>query len=125
MVPCNLRRHADALCILAKAQPKVVRQLIAGADKDLIDTLSECAANVLDGNMPLDPQHKRRLAKHADALRGLRRRQASQRAKKALLMEGGFVGLLAGTVAPLLLKAIPSIVSGVGSLIARRKRRRR
>ena len=125
VIPCNLRRHAEALCILAKAQPKVVKQLVAGADRDLIETLSECAANVLSGNMPLDPQHKRRLAKHADALRALRRRQTGQRTKKALLMKGGFVGLLAGTVAPMLMKVLPSIVGGVAGLIRRRRQQRR
>ena len=124
MLPMNLRRHAESICILAKAQPRVVRQLIAGADKDLIKALSECAANVLSGNLIIHPHLKGRLAKHADRLRALRRRNASHRGKKALLMQGGFVGLLASTVAPLLFKAIPSVISGIGSLIRRRKRRR-
>ena len=125
VIPCNLRRHTDAICILAKAQPRVVKQLGAGADKDLINTLSECAANILNGNMILQPHQKQRLSRHADALRALRRGTVSQRGKKALLMDGGFVGLLASTVAPLLFKAVPSIVSGVGSLVRRLKRRRR
>ena len=49
VIPCNLRRHADAICILAKVQLSVVKQMVAGADKDLINTLSECAANILNG----------------------------------------------------------------------------
>ena len=60
VIPCNFRRHADAICILAKAQPKVVKQLVAGADKDLISTLLECAANILNGNMILQPSQKAR-----------------------------------------------------------------
>ena len=120
VLPVNLRRHADSICILAKAQPRVVKQLIAGADKDLIQTLSECADNVLNGNLMLDPILKRRLARHADDLRSLRRRNTSQRSKKALLMKGGFVGLLAGTVTPLLLRAIPSLIGG---LLSRKRRR--
>ena len=123
VIPCNLRRHADAICILAKAQPRVIKQLVAGADKDLINTLSECAANILNGNMILQPHQKQRLSRHADALRALRRWTVSQRGKKALLVDGGFAGLLASTVALLLFKAVPSIVSGVGSLVRRLKRR--
>ena len=37
--------------------------------------------------------------------------------KNALLMDGNFVGLLTSTVAPLLTKALPSVVGGVGSLV--------
>ena len=117
MIPCDLRRHADAICILAKAQLKVVKQLVAGADKDLINTLSEWAANIHTGNMILQPPQKQRLSKHADALRALRWQTVSQCTKKALLMDGGFVDLLAGIVALLLMKALPSIVGSVGSLV--------
>ena len=121
--PCNLRKHADAICILAKAQLRVVKQLVAGADKDLINTLSECAANILNGNMILQPHQKQRLSRHADTLRAFRRWTVSQRGKKTLLMDGDFAGLLTSTVALLLFKALPSIVSGVGSLVRRLKRR--
>ena len=105
-----------------QAQLRVVKQLVAGADKDLINTLSECTANILNGNMILQPHQKQRLSRHADALRAHRRQTVSQRSKKALLMDGGFAGLLASTVALLLFKAVPSIVSGVGSLVRRLKR---
>ena len=77
VIPCNLRRLADTICILAKAQPRVVKQLVAGADKDLINTLSECATNILNGNMILQPHQKQRLSRHADALRALRWRTVS------------------------------------------------
>ena len=38
MIPCNLCRNMHPICILAKAQPKVVRQLISCTYKDLIQT---------------------------------------------------------------------------------------
>ena len=103
----------------------VFKQLVAGANKDLINTLSECAANTLNGNMILQPHQKQRLSRHVDILRAPRRWTVSQRGKKALLMDRGFAGLLAGTVAPLLFKALPSIVGGVGSLVRQLKRCRR
>ena len=83
----HLDKQADAICILAKAQPGVIKQLVAGADKDLINTLSECAANILNGNMILQPHQKQRLSRHADALRALRRQTVSQHGKNALLMD--------------------------------------
>ena len=80
--PSN-KRHMDAICILAKAQSKVVKQLVAGANKDLINTLSECAASILNGNMILLPPQKQRLSRHEDALRALGWQTVSQCAKKA------------------------------------------
>ena len=68
MIPCNLHRHADAICILAKVQPKVFKQLVASAEKDLINTLLECASNIFNGNMILQPPQKHHLSSHADAL---------------------------------------------------------
>ena len=81
MNPCNLRRHADAICILAKAQPtilakaqpKVVKQLEAGADKDLINPLLECTANIPSGNMILQTHQKQPMSRHGDALQALGR----------------------------------------------------
>ena len=67
LIPCNLRRHANTICILAKAQPKVVKQLVAGADKDLINTLSECATNILNGNMILQPHQKQHWSRYASS----------------------------------------------------------
>ena len=55
VIPCNLRRHADAICIQAKAQPKVVKQLVAGADKNLINTLSEYAPKSSIGTWSCSP----------------------------------------------------------------------
>ena len=81
MNPCNLRRHADAICILAKAQPtilakaqpKVVKQLEAGANKDLINPLLECTANIPNGNMILQTHQKQPVSRHGDALQALSR----------------------------------------------------
>ena len=53
LTSCCEHRHADAICILNKAQPKVGKQLIAGTDKELFATLSECTTNMLSGSMIL------------------------------------------------------------------------
>ena len=105
-VPANLRKHADVLCILAKAKPKLVKQLIIGAEPSLVRTLSECADNVLRGNLQLTPTQKRKLARYAPSLRTVRKKSAPVKSKKVLLMKGGFVGALASVVAPLLLKLL-------------------
>ena len=106
VLPVNLRRNADSICVLAKAQPRLAKQLIAGADHNLLNALSECASNILKGNLPLRPDQKRKLSK----------------SKKALLMKGGFVGALAGVLAPLLINSVPKLIGSLVNAIAARRR---
>ena len=94
-----------------------MKQLVAGTDKDLINTLSECATNILNVNMILQPHQKQRLSRHGDALRALWWQTVSQRGKKALLMDSSFAGLLTSTIVPLLMNALPSSVGGIGCLV--------
>ena len=105
-VPQALRKHADVLCMLAKAKPKLAKQLIAGAKPSLVKTLSQCSKNVLRGNLPLNTTQKRKLSRYANSLRTLSKKSGTVKKKKVLLMKGGFAGALAGVVAPLLLNLL-------------------
>lgn len=113
VVPPNLRKHAEVICVLAKAKPRLVKQLIAGAGAPLLRTFSECAGNILKGNLQLTAQQKKKLKRYAKTLRTLRRRTGTAKTKKALLMKGGFVGALAGVLAPLLMKVAGPLLSGI------------
>lgn len=117
-LPKSVRKHADVLCILAKANPKVVRSVIAGANPELLKVLSQCSLNVLKGVVPITPAQKKKLHKYKTALRVLANHKSSQRQKKALLQKGGFAGALLGALVPLL-------AQGVGAALKRGPRRRR
>ena len=92
MIPCKLHRYVDAICIPAKVQTKVVKQLIANIDNDVINILLDCAANILNSNMMLLPYQEYQLSKHVDALRVLWLRKVSPHGKKTLLMNSSFCG---------------------------------
>ena len=62
VIPCNICRHTNTICMLVNVQPILVRQLIAGADKELIPIFLKCAANILNDNMILQPHQKWQLA---------------------------------------------------------------
>ena len=83
---------------LSKAKPPVIRTIIKGADKDLVNTLCECGLNVLKGNVPLSSTQKKRLVRYKTVLRTIARRNTSLKQKKALLQKGGFLGALLGPV---------------------------
>ena len=49
----SLKKHAGILRILAKAKPSVIRAIVRDSDTDLLYLLSECAVNILKGNVKL------------------------------------------------------------------------
>jgi hypothetical protein len=93
-IPSNLK----SLCILARGQPKLARQIIARADPTLVRSFSECAKNILHGNLPITLAQKKKLRKYARPLRTLSQKTGSVKNKKALLMKGGLLGIFARTV---------------------------
>ena len=60
----RVKRQAPILLALAKSHPHVCKAILRGADKDLLHCLSECALNILRGNVPLKPSDKARLTKY-------------------------------------------------------------
>lgn len=115
----NLKKHGQILCLLAKAKPKVIKSLIAGADNDLIKTISTCSLDLLNGEYALSSLEKKRLKKYKNSIRQLTDKKSSLKKKRALLMKGGsMVSALLGVVAPLLIK---SIVPGILNSVVKRK----
>ena len=113
-LPKSVRKHADVLCILAKANPKVVRSVIAGADPELLKVISQCSLNVLKGVVPISSAQKKKLRKYKTALRVLANHKSSLRQKKALLQKVALLGAL-----------VPLLAQGVGSVLKRGPHRRR
>ena len=109
----NLNKHRETLLILTKARPQLVKKIIQSADKSLITALSECAYNILRGNISLSPSEKKRLTKFKENLRALARRRTSLKNKKEVIQKGGFIPLLAPIVAPLLFKGIGALAKHI------------
>lgn len=115
-----LKKHKQTLLVLTKARPKLVKEIIATADKSLIHALSECALNVLTGVVPLTAAKKRKLSKFKENLRALAKKKTSLTNKKRVLQSGGFISLLASVVAPLLFQGIGALAKHIKN---KRKRR--
>ena len=104
----RLQKHANILQVLATAKPALKKAIINAGDKELIDTLCDCAQNLLKGNVTMTTRQKTCLRRHKNLLRQLTQRQSLQ-AKKQLLQKGGFLGSL---LAPVL--GIVGSLLGVG-----------
>ena len=94
MTLSRLRRHSNTLKRLSRSKPSVARPIIRDASKDLLNTLSECSYNVLQGVVPLTTKQKRKLCKYKTKLRQIANKKVSQKRKRAILMRGGFLGAL-------------------------------
>ena len=112
----RVKRQAPVLRVLAKAHPHVCQSILRGADKDLLQCLSECALNVVKGNVPLTVAQKNKLIKYKQKLRKVADKKVSLKQKHKIIQTGGFAAALlapiaAKVLAPLAFKAIGSLVS--------------
>lgn len=102
MTVARLKRHCSTLKRLAKSKPSVTKPIIKGASKDLINTLSECSYNVLQGVVPLSTKQQQKLRRYKTKLRECANKRVSQKRKKAILMRGGFLGTLLNPIISIL-----------------------
>ena len=60
----------------------------------MLNTLSECSYNVLQGVVPLSVKQQKKLRRYKTKLRECASKKVSQKRKRAILMRGGFLGTL-------------------------------
>lgn len=116
----RVKRQAHILATLSKAHPSVCNLILKNADKDLLKCLSECAYNILKGNVDLSPSEKTKLTKYKQKLRQVADKKTSLKKKHRLIQVGGFIPAL---LAPLLTSIIaPLAIDAVGSIFSKKKK---
>ena len=105
----RLKTHSDALRFLTKCSPRQRKAFLERADKELINCICECVANVLKGHVKLRPSEKRKLVPLKTKLRHvMNKKLAHKKRKRIIVQNGGFAGVLLGpllrTLAGILLK---------------------
>ena len=110
----RLKRQVPLLLVLAKANPSVCKTILRSADRDLLQCLSECALNILKGNVKLKPSDKARLTKYRQKLRKVADKRVSLKEKHKIVQTGGFApALLAPLLAPLIAPLAKGALSGL------------
>ena len=101
----RIRSNYHRLHVLKDSSPKLRRAILAHSDRELINSVGECALNVLQGNVKLSKRKKRRLHKFRRQLRTVADRHVPlPRKKKVIIQSGGFL-------VPLLSAVLPTIAS--------------
>ena len=99
----RIRSHYHSLHALKDAHPKLRRAIIANSNEDLLKSISECALNVLTGNVKLSNCKKRELHKFIRQLRTVVDKHLPlARKKKLIIQSGGFLVSLLSAVLPTL-----------------------
>lgn len=108
----RLRKNSDLLRVLQRANPKLRQAILAAIDNDTVRCLSECCYNIVNGNITLTPQQKRKLTRHKTAIRELANKKVALKRKRQLLVQrGGFP--IAAVLTPLLSVAASLLADGI------------
>ena len=96
----RMKKQAVCLQMLIKTKNEKLRKaILEHADPELIRALSECAHNILRGNVKMTPREKTRLRKYQTKLRLIARKNVSVKQKRRNLQQTG--GFLPALLAPL------------------------
>jgi len=97
----RIKSNYHALQVLRSAQPKLRKAIILNGNRELLNSISECVLNVLQGILKLSECATRKLSKHRSVLRKVADKRVSSSAKNRLINQrGGFLVLLLAAVLP-------------------------
>jgi len=100
-----MKRFLPTLRRIHRMGEKAKREYIKRCNRQFIDCVSECAKNVLKGNVPLTNAQMSKLRPRRQDLRGLSFKKTSLTKKRKIIQKGGFLSaLLAHALSGLLAK---------------------
>jgi len=96
--PCQMsnrvRNYLPVLRRTNKLGNKAKRDFVRKCDRGFLDCISECAKNVLKGNVPLTDRQKMKLRRSQNDLRELSTKKTALQNKRRILQKGGFLTAL-------------------------------
>lgn len=103
MMMRRMRSNYHALHVLRREQLKLRKAIITNSRKELLNSISECALNVLRGNVQLSACQKRKLQQHKAIIRKVSDKHVPLSAKRRIILQrGDFLVPLLSAVLPVL-----------------------
>lgn len=106
----RVRRLLPILKRINKLGDRAKRQYVKKCNKEFVDCVSECAKNVLRGNVPLTTNQKAKLRRNQKNLRSLAIKRTSLKKRRQILQKGGFLAALLPPVLSLLGGALTGVI---------------
>ena len=96
----HLKKTFRKIELLSVATPRAHKQFIANDNRELIDYVSECCANILKSNIPLNDQQKAKFCKNKNNLRKLALKKVNLKKTKQIIQTREFpIGAILAPVA--------------------------
>lgn len=105
-----MKKYLPVLKRINRLADKTKRQYVKKCNREFLDCLSECAKNVLRGNVPLSTRQSARLRRNKNDLRLLSVKKTSLRKKRQIVQKGGFLTALLPPILSLLGGALSSVI---------------
>jgi len=102
----RVKKYLPVLKRIRRLGDKARREYVRKCDREFVDCVSECAKNVIKGNVPLTSRQMTTLRRKKYDLRALSKRKTSLKAKRKILQKGGFLSAL-----------LPPVLSVLGGLL--------
>ncbi len=102
----RIKKTFQKIRLLSIATPRARKQMVREGDRELVNCVSECCLNILNGNVRLTPKQKSDLCKHKAKLRTIANKKISLKKKKEIIQKGGFLPLLLGPISLLVSKLL-------------------
>jgi len=90
----RMRRYLPTLRRIHRMGEKAKIDYVKKCDRQFIDCVSECAKNVLKGNVPLTNPQMSKLRPRRQDLRALSIKKTSLAKKRKIIQKGGFLSAL-------------------------------
>ena len=110
----RVRDNKVFLQMLLKSNAKYRKLLLTGAPPEIMKLLSECALNILRGNIILNQKEKKQLKPYRRNLHKLASKTVSDKVKKKVLQKGGMIPPM---MKPILKAMIPVLANQIVKLL--------
>jgi hypothetical protein len=99
----RIKSNYHALQVLKSVNPKLRKVSLSNCNKELLNSIYECALNILNGNLKLKPCGERKLREHKSILCKIADKRLPLAAKrKVIVQQGGFLLPLLSAAMPVL-----------------------
>lgn len=98
----RLKRNTPLIKQLIKSNKRSQKKIVEQSSADFLDSLCECALNILKGNVPLTKPQFKKLKGYHKLLKCVARKNCALKKKKTAFQSGGFLGAILKPIASLL-----------------------
>lgn len=106
----SVKTNVDLLRALANMTRSRRKMFLKIADKELVQSICECALNTLKGNVPLKPCQKKSLSRYKRVLRKLVKPKGDWKARRKILIQHG-AGFFPALLAPVLSSLLTHLIT--------------